>query len=307
MSEPRALAYACVIVAAPGSGQIDATVLARARSALGDVTVTDDRPLADREAHEVLFTADDTVDITATRAAVAHVCRDRPIDVHVIPDDSALRRKRLLVADMESTIIEQEMLDELGDMIGARAHIEAITARAMRGELDFETALTERVGLLAGLDARVLDEVARRITDMPGARSLVATMHANGAYTALVSGGFTVFTGPVAARLGFDEHRANTLDIASAKIAGTVAKPILGRAAKLAALEDLARQKGLQLAETMAVGDGANDLAMLKVAGLGVAFRAKPIVAAEAAASVVHGDLTSLLYLQGYRRSEFIA
>ena len=162
-----------------------------------------------------------------------------PIDINIVPDGPN-RRKRLLVADMESTIIEQEMLDELGDFIGARPKIEDITARAMRGELDFESALTERVGLLQGLPATVLDEVAKRITLMPGAEALIATMKANGAYCALVSGGFTVFTSRVAERLGFDEHRANVLEIENGKLTGRVKRPILGREAKLAAGQKLA-------------------------------------------------------------------
>ena len=232
------------------------------------------------------------------------------IDVNIIRDGPD-RRKLLLIADMESTIIEQEMLDELGDFIGARARIEEITARAMRGELDFEAALDERVGLLKGLDAKVLDEVAKRITLMPGAATLVATMKANGAYCALVSGGFTVFTSRVAKQLGFDEHRANILEIADGKLTGRVVRPILGREAKLAALQELSAKLGLRPSQTLAVGDGANDLAMLGAAGLGVAFRAKPKVREAAAAMpngavVTHGDLTALLALQGYGETEHV-
>lgn len=251
-------------------------------------------------------------DAAAAEAALAIVRREltgAPADINLVPDGKK-RRKLLLVADMESTIIEQEMLDELGDRIGKRRVIEDITARAMRGELDFEAALQERVAMLAGLDAGVLDEAAERITDMPGARELVATMKANGAYCALVSGGFTVFTGRVAERLGFDEHQANTLEIKGGKLTGRVIPPILGREAKLEALRRLARDRGLEMAQTLAVGDGANDLAMLAEAGLGVAFRAKAKVAdamraAPNGAVVSYGDLTSLLYLQGYRSQEF--
>lgn len=231
-------------------------------------------------------------------------------DAALLPDDPDVRRKSLLVADMESTIIEQEMLDELGDLIGKRDVIETITARAMRGELDFEAALRERVAMLAGLDARVLDEVAQRITIMPGARELIATMKANGAWCALVSGGFTVFTERIARQLGFDEHQANTLEIIDGKITGRVMEPILGREAKLAALKRIAAERGIDTKHTLAVGDGANDLAMLTEASLGVAFRAKPKVREAALANcggavITQGDLTALLYLQGYSESEF--
>lgn len=217
----------------------------------------------------------------------------------------------LLVADMESTIIEQEMIDELADYVGLRDKISAITARAMRGELDFESSLRVRVAMLAGLDAGVLDEVYdKRVTLMPGAETLIKTMKANGAYCALVSGGFTVFTERVAARLGFDEHQANMLEIENGKLTGRVREPILGRAAKRQALERIARTLGIHLMETIAVGDGANDLDMLAAAGLGVAFRAKPKVQEAAGALpngvvVNDGDLTALLYLQGYRQDEF--
>jgi phosphoserine phosphatase len=206
---------------------------------------------------------------------------------------------------MESTIIEQECLDELAGFAGVRQQISGITARAMRGELDFAAALNERVGLLEGLDAGLLDQVYDRVTLMPGAEMLVNTMRSHGATCALVSGGFTFFTQRIAARLGFDLHRANTLDVADGKLAGTVAVPILGREAKLQTLRELTKAGGLQPGETIAVGDGANDLAMIEAAGLGVAFRAKPILAQRAAASIVHGDLTALLYLQGFRRDEF--
>jgi phosphoserine phosphatase len=231
------------------------------------------------------------------------VLGDRPVDVIVQP---AVRRKKLLVADMESTIIENEMLDELADFFGVREQIAAITARAMNGEIDFAAALRERVGLLKGLKAALLDEAARRITYTPGAATLVATMRAHGAYCALVSGGFTHFTALVRRSLGFDEDRANTLLVEGDRLSGTVAEPILGKEAKLAALLELGQVRGLSLADTLAVGDGANDLPMLQAAGLGVAFHAKPSVAAAVGANVRYGDLTALLYLQGYRRSEFV-
>lgn len=216
------------------------------------------------------------------------------------------RRKRLLIADMDSTMIRQECIDELADEAGVGAHVADITARAMNGELDFEGALRERVGLLKGLPEAVIGQVLRdRITLMPGGRVLLATMKANGAYAALVSGGFTAFTSAVAERLGFDENRANTLHVADGKLAGTVAEPILGKEAKLVALNEITARLGITPTQAIAVGDGANDLPMLLAAGTGVALHAKPRVQAECEVRVNHGDLTALLYLQGYSREEF--
>ena len=218
------------------------------------------------------------------------------------------RRKRLLIADMDSTMIQQECIDELADEAGVWAEVSAITARAMNGELDFEAALRKRVGLLAGLPEAVIGAVIRdRITLMPGGRALVATMKRDGAYAALVSGGFMAFSGPVAAMLGFDENRANTLAVADGRLTGEVVPPILGKAAKLAALEEICARLGIAPADAMAVGDGANDLAMLGRAGAGVALHAKPVVAAECDLRVNHGDLTALLFMQGYARAEFAA
>jgi phosphoserine phosphatase len=218
------------------------------------------------------------------------------------------RKKRLLIADMDSTMIQQECIDELADEAGVGAHVAGITARAMNGELDFEAALRERVGLLKGLPEGVIARVLRdRITLMPGGQVLLATMKANGAYAALVSGGFTAFTSAVAARLGFDENRANTLDIEGGVLAGTVAEPILGKEAKLQALNEITARLGITPAEAIAVGDGANDLPMLLAAGTGVALHAKPRVQADCDVRVNHGDLTALLYLQGYTREEFVA
>ncbi|GLS86009.1 phosphoserine phosphatase SerB [Cypionkella aquatica] len=226
------------------------------------------------------------------------------IDLVVQPAEG--RRKKLLIADMDSTMIEQECIDELADEAGVGAHVAGITARAMNGELDFEAALRERVGLLAGLPASVIAQVIRdRITLMPGGQVLLATMKANGAHAALVSGGFTAFTAAIAGVLGFDENRANTLLIAENKLTGKVAEPILGRAAKVAALEEISARLGISVAEAMAVGDGANDLGMLALAGAGVALHAKPSVAAQCDLRVNHGDLTALLYMQGYTREEF--
>ena len=204
-------------------------------------------------------------------------------------------------------MIGQECIDELADMVGLKAQVSAITERAMRGELPFEPALRERVALLGGLPVSVIDRIiAERITLTPGGTALVRTMRAQGAYTCLVSGGFTLFTGPIASRIGFHEHRSNRLVEENGILAGRVEEPILGREAKLATLRELRARFNLADSETLAVGDGANDLAMLGEAGLGVAFHAKPAVAAAAHARIDHGDLSALLYLQGYRRDEFV-
>lgn len=228
-----------------------------------------------------------------------------PVDVVVQP--AAGRRRRLLLADMDSTMIEQECIDELADFVGLKPEVGGITERAMRGEIAFEPALRERVALLGGLPVEVVDRIiAERITLMPGGPELLATMRANGAYACLVSGGFTLFTGPISAMLGFHEHRANRLVVEDGRLAGQVEEPILGREAKLATLVELRVRLGLGPADTLAVGDGANDLAMLGEAGLGVALHAKPAVAAAAHARIDHGDLTALLYLQGYARTDFI-
>ncbi|MCL4120087.1 UNVERIFIED_CONTAM: hypothetical protein GTU68_048535 [Idotea baltica] len=214
----------------------------------------------------------------------------------------------MLLADMDSTIIQQECIDELADEAGVGDRVKHITARAMNGELDFEGALTERVGLLAGLDEVVIAKVLeQRITLMPGGPVLLATMRANGAYAALVSGGFTAFTAAVAAQLGFDENRANTLLTTDGKLTGEVQHPILGRAAKIEALEQITARLGIAEADVIAVGDGANDLGMLGRAGTGVALHAKPSVAAECDVRINFGDLTALLYLQGYPKDEFAA
>jgi phosphoserine phosphatase len=226
------------------------------------------------------------------------------LDAVIVP--AAGRAKKLLVADMESTMIDNEMLDELAGFLGLHEKIAGITARAMNGEIDFEAALDARVALLKGLPVATLDEAARRITYMPGGATLVATMKQNGAYCALVSGGFTYFTRLVRERLSFDFDAANTLELDGKTLAGTVERPILGKEAKLSTLRRLCDARGLGLGDAITVGDGANDLPMLKAAGLGVAFHAKPIVAAAVPARVRHGDLTALLYLQGYRRSDFI-
>ncbi|SHM20761.1 phosphoserine phosphatase SerB [Roseibium suaedae] len=228
----------------------------------------------------------------------------KPVDVFVQSNEG--RRKRLLIADMDSTMIGQECIDELAAELGLKDRIAAITERAMRGEIEFEPALRERVGLLKGLPLEAIGKVlATRITLMPGAKELVRTMKANGAYCALVSGGFTHFTSEIARQIGFDENQANLLLEDAGALSGAVGEPILGREAKRQRLEELVAEKGLDFQETLAVGDGANDLAMIGRAGLGVAYHAKPAVAEAADARVNHGDLTALLYFQGYSASEF--
>jgi len=226
------------------------------------------------------------------------------VDANVVPAEG--RAKRLLVADMESTLIENEMLDDIAHLLGIGARVSEITRRAMNGELDFRAALAERVGLLKGQPVSILERAAAGIKAVPGGATLAATMKAHGAFAVIVSGGFTFFTARVRDALDFDRDYSNTLDIADGKLEGTVAEPVLGREAKRAALEALAAERDLPLDATIAVGDGANDLAMLAAAGMGVAFRAKPAVAREARLRVDHGDLTALLYLQGWPRDRFV-
>ena len=283
-----------VLMAAPGSGAITSTVVESLRDHGGG------------EPH--WLSPGDALEVDAFERVPEFLVglRKQPIDAATVSIHN--RRKRLLVADMDSTMIHQECIDELGVMAGVGERIAAITAKAMRGELDFEGALTERVGLLKGLPTGIIDTLIRdRITFMPGGRTLLATMKANGAYTALISGGFTAFTAHVAKTLGFDEHRANTLMIENGKLTGTVARPILGQQAKVDGLKELARKHGLESSDCIAVGDGANDLAMLAEAGLGVALHAKPHVQESSLTRINHADLTALLYLQGYRRAQFVA
>ncbi|MBB5689032.1 phosphoserine phosphatase [Roseomonas alkaliterrae] len=272
-----------------------------ALAALGATTGTAEW-LAPEEAADLPFArlAAEQAD-AAARAALPGAAID------VIAQRSAGRRKRLLIADMDSTIVTTETLDELAAQAGIKDRIAAITRRAMNGELDFEGALRERVGMLAGLPVEAMQRTWEETELMPGARELVATMRAHGARCALVSGGFTFFTGRVAALVGFHEHHSNTLLEADGRLTGHVAEPILGRNAKLATLKRLAAEEGIGLDATLAVGDGANDLDMIKAAGLGVAFRAKPVVAAAARARVDHADLRALLFAQGYRADEFAA
>lgn len=299
------------LIAQPGSTALDAAAIAAIQAILPTRQQSMPRWLSPGEAWETRVECVDGFQRDDLDALIADGIRDdvlegRPVDVNILP--GTVRRKKLLIADMDSTIIQQECIDEMADMLGLKPQIAVITERAMRGELPFEAALRERLGLIAGLHETQLTAVYDgRITEMPGGRTLVATMKKFGAYTALVSGGFTFFTSRVAAAVGFDINRANTLDIQNGVMTGDVVGPILGKEAKLASLQEFARVRGLELAETLAVGDGANDLAMIGAAGLGVAYHAKPIVSAQAHASIVNGDLTALLYLQGYGRDEFAA
>lgn len=227
--------------------------------------------------------------------------------IDLVVQDAEGRRKKMLLADMDSTMIQQECIDELADVAGVGAQVKDITARAMNGELDFEAALHERVGLLRDLPEHVIAEVLEnRITLMPGGQTLLATMKGHGAYAALVSGGFTAFTSAIAAQLGFDEHRANTLLTKNATLTGEVGTPILGQQAKVDALEQITTRLGIAVSDVLAVGDGANDLGMLHRAGTGVALHAKPTVAEQCDICINFGDLTALLYLQGYAQSDFV-
>jgi phosphoserine phosphatase len=238
-------------------------------------------------------------------ALLRGVVGDTPVDVVV--QDAETRRKKLLIADMDSTMIGQECIDELAAEVGLKDKVAAITARAMNGEIAFEPALVERVALLKGLPVTVIgDVIAKRITLTSGGKELIATMKAKGYYTALVSGGFTVFTDPIAGRLGFDENRANILIDEGGYLTGTVAEPILGKQAKVDALVDISTRLGISTTEAMAVGDGANDLGMLHLAGAGVALHAKPVVSSQVKIRIDHADLTALLYIQGYRKTDFV-
>jgi phosphoserine phosphatase len=261
--------------------------------------------LAEKIAADVPF----TLPLGVTDRAVAVKLRGRfPENIDIVVQPAEGRRKTLFLADMDSTMIGQECIDELADFANLKTYVAAITERAMRGEIAFEPALRERVALLKGLPATVIDEVIRnRITLTPGGRTLVMTMRANGAYTCLVSGGFKSFTDRIAAMTGFQENRSNVLEVgADGKLAGLVREPIFGRESKLQTLLELRQSHGVAPDATMAVGDGANDLSMIEEAGIGVAYHAKPAVAEAAAARIDHGDLTALLYLQGYKKDEFV-
>ncbi|WP_109465175.1 phosphoserine phosphatase SerB [Albibacillus kandeliae] len=288
--------YVATLLTSPAQPSLDSALVRSLRNAWGGGEAT---WLAAEEAAEFTLPAmpDNLWDVWAEM-------QKQGVDLAVQAVEG--RRKKMLLADMDSTMIQQECIDELADEAGVGERVKEITARAMNGELDFEGALTERVGLLRGLPESVITDVlTNRITFMPGGRELVATMKANGGYAALVSGGFTAFTGKVAAHLGFDENRANTLLAENGALTGDVGRPILGKQAKVDALEQITARLGIAEADVIAVGDGANDLGMLHRAGTGVALHAKPVVAAECDIRVNHGDLTALLYLQGYARSDF--
>jgi phosphoserine phosphatase len=296
------MSLVATLICNPANPALDSTVADGARAVLGSTGPA--QWLFDEVAVDIPFESTEGITVVADRLREAR--GDLPIDVVVQPAQD--RRKKLFLADMDSTMIGQECIDELADFAGLKAHVAAITERAMRGDIAFEPALRERVALLKGLPVGVVDEVlAKRITLTPGGRELVATMRAHGAYTCLISGGFTIFTSAVAARIGFQENRGNELLTADGKLSGEVAEPILGRAAKLATLVELRESFDLDDIDTLVVGDGANDLDMIQSAGLGVAFHAKPAVAAAAHARIDFGDLTALLYAQGYRREEFAA
>lgn len=289
--------FMVTMICNPSEGALDPTLVENLRSAWGGSDAT---WLAIGEAveFEVLTKPENFESVWSDLQNVG-------VDLVVLP--TVNRVKQMLLADMDSTMIRQECIDELADEAGVGAHVAGITARAMNGELDFEAALIERVGLLKGLDEAVIDQVLNsRITFMPGGGDLLRTMKNAGAYSALVSGGFTAFTARVAAILGFDENRANTLIVADGKLTGDVGRPILGREAKVQALDEITTRLGISDADVMAVGDGANDLGMLTRAGVGVALHAKPAVQAQCDVRVNHGDLSALLFVQGYSRADFI-
>lgn len=288
--------FTAILLTSPTNPSLDAALVESLRNAWGG---GDALWLAPDEAAEFSL-----AQLPENRWDVWKSCQSMGVDLVIVPSEG--RRKKMLLADMDSTMIQQECIDELAEVAGVGERVKDITARAMNGELDFEGALTERVGLLQGLPEGMIAQVLNtRITLMPGGKQLVATMKANGAYAALVSGGFTAFTAKVAAELGFDENRANTLLVADGTLTGDVARPILGREAKVNALEEITAQLGISEADVIAVGDGANDLGMLKRAGAGVALHAKPSVAAECDIRINHGDLTALLYVQGYAQDDF--
>ncbi|MFZ5671904.1 MAG: phosphoserine phosphatase SerB [Pseudomonadota bacterium] len=288
-----------ILIAAPGSRAIDEAV----KKALAELTSAQPGWLCENEALQASVGA---ATFPGLAAELQRLVKDLPIDIALVPAQN--RRKRLLIADMDSTMIGQECIDELGALADVGERIKEITARAMRGELDFEAALKARLQLMKGLPeeaiAKVLEE---RITFTPGGRTLIATMKAHGAYAALVSGGFVQFTSYVAQKLCFDEDRANELLIAEGRLTGGVREPILGQDAKVRALDEITARLGITVADAVAVGDGANDIPMLRKAGLGVALHAKPKVQEQVSVRINHGDLTALLYLQGYGVNEFAA
>lgn len=296
------MSHVLTLVAPPGG--LPASLPGLARDALAALGADLGAPdwLAEAEAVDLPFSR---LDPQQAVAAFRRAAGEAPVDAIAGPAEG--RRKALLIADMDSTIVTSETLDELAAYAGLKDQVAEITRRSMNGELDFAAALRARVAMLKGLSLDALEATWRETHLMPGARALVRTMSAHGAHCALASGGFTFFTGRVAELCGFASHHSNTLLEENGALAGTVAEPIFDRDAKLATLTRLAAEKGLPMSATLAVGDGANDLAMIGAAGLGVAYRAKPIVAAAARARVDHADLRALLYAQGYRAPEILA
>lgn len=286
-----------VLIAARSASPIDPALLREAGRLLGGTAVWLDEGFAAEIPSDLRITEFPRPDLDDLLA-------EAPLDRAILP--AAGRRKKLLLSDMDSTMITVECIDELADHVGIKEEVAAVTRRAMNGELEFVGALRQRVALLAGLDVAVIREViGTRVAMMPGAATLVRTMRANGATTALVSGGFTAFTSHVRDVLGFHLDEANELEVLDGRLTGRLVPPIRDAQSKLAALRRLASERGIDPMDTLAVGDGANDLPMIKAAGLGVGFRAHPRLRAEAPVSIAHGDLTSLLFLQGYRRDEF--
>ncbi|MFH1804358.1 MAG: phosphoserine phosphatase SerB [Pseudomonadota bacterium] len=289
------------LITAPNSRALSADIVEQAKSVLrgAGAQIGDADWLSVGEACDIPFDGITLADADAVLAGVR-------LNADAVTQIAATRRKKLLIADMDSTMVTGETLDELAAFAGVKGHVAAITARAMNGELDFEAALDERVGLLVGMSADMLHEAWKTVEYTGGARELVATMKSGGAFCALVSGGFDFFTSAVRRELGFDFDQANVLMIQDGKLTGKVQKPVLDRQAKVDALEKLAAQQGITVADAIAVGDGANDLQMIDLAGTGVAFHAKPSVQEKARICINHGDLTALLFLQGYRRDQFV-
>jgi phosphoserine phosphatase len=296
------MSFVATLICHPANPALDSTVLDGARALLP--LAGPGHWLCDEIAADIPF-GDGSEDIADISQRLREAREDLPIDIIVQP--RMARRKKLFLADMDSTMIGQECIDELADFVGLKDHVAAITERAMRGEIAFEPALRERVALLNGLSVDVVEKVIReRITLTPGSREVVATMRAHGAFTCLISGGFTLFTHAIAKEIGFQENRGNELIVREGKLTGEVTEPILGRAAKLATLVELREAFDLDNIDTLVVGDGANDLGMISEAALGVAFHAKPAVATAATARIDYGDLTALLYAQGFTREEFV-